>query len=198
MRRGGAPGGTLGAILERGGVAYGLSCAHVLTGAGPGVPGAAILDGSSRRVGSLVAASPLDFAGGANTHDVGAFRLGEGVPFDAAIPGLGVPRLEEPFTPELGLAVAMCGRGGLREGRVVALRHDVWVDLPYGSARFEGLVVVEGAKGAFSRPGDSGALVLDPATCRPLGLLVGGQGSISMVAPLILETLDLPGFVHIR
>jgi hypothetical protein len=74
------------------------------------------------------------------------------------------------------------------------------LDVPYGEndsppiGRFRQQIVIQGLGGAFSDRGDSGSLVLEKATNRPVGLLfAGGTGTDGVVytfANPILEVLD--------
>lgn len=82
--------------------------------------------------------------------------------------------------PLPGLAVAKTGRTtGHTRGRVVAVNvNNFLVDMGVGIARFDGQIVIEteAPPQPFSRPGDSGALIVDEAGA-PLGLLFSGSAS---------------------
>ena len=57
--------------------------------------------------------------------------------------------------------------------------------LPAGeSYAFTEVVFVTGAGTSFSQPGNSGALVVDAMTRRPVGLIIGGTAAGTFVSPL--------------
>src|SRR5262249_30103208 len=58
---------------------------------------------------------------------------------------------------------------------------------------FDGVIQVTGAGGPFSTGGDSGALVVDAPSGRPIGLVIGGGGSHSFVSPIkpVLQRFNL-------
>ncbi len=82
--------------------------------------------------------------------------------------------------PLPGLVVAKTGRTtGHTRGRVAAVNvSNFLVDMGAGVARFDGQIVIEteAPPQPFSRPGDSGALIVDEAGA-PLGLLFSGSAS---------------------
>ena len=195
IHRASGAGGCLGAVVLRGAAAFVRSNAHVLAGPEPVDAGATLYDAERRPLGTLHAHTPLLLdPEHVHRHDLAVFRVSPEVAVDPAIPGLGVPELGIFERPPKGTAVTCLGRGGvLRHGHVVEPECGMWVDVPRGGLRFEGLVAVAGADGApFSVPGDSGALVVAAASRRALGLLVGGEGDVSVMCPLDLALLALP------
>jgi hypothetical protein len=93
------------------------------------------------------------------------------------------------YTPQLlaprpGMAVTKAGRTtGVTQGTIRAIRvRGVLVN--YGTrqnpiiATFDNAITITGAGGtAFSNPGDSGSVILDQATGRPVALLFAGDDS---------------------
>src|SRR4029453_18632356 len=76
----------------------------------------------------------------------------------------------------LNQAVQKYGRTtGLTTGTVVGLNTIINVGYASGAARFVGQITIK-SRGQFSRPGDSGALIVD-ASRRPIGLLFAGTNS---------------------
>lgn len=184
----GGPAGTLGAVVEPldGGRRLLLASAHVLS-----PPGAVVGDGVLQpapaddgalpgdRVGRLVRAAAPDFRR-RNRVDAALAELDDGVAADARrLPGLG--RLAGRRTAPLlgGEAVYKVGRtSGVTRGRVSAVElDDLAVTFAHrGVAVFDGCFEVETTGGGvFSRPGDSGALVVDEER-RAAGVVFAGNG----------------------
>lgn len=91
--------------------------------------------------------------------------------------------------PHLGMIVFKSGRTtGVTTGRIIQI--DVTTDVNYGSrkARFTDQIMTT----PFSRPGDSGSLVLD-TTQNAVGLLFAGSEKIGVVTPIqtVLGALNL-------
>ncbi len=89
--------------------------------------------------------------------------------------------------PVLYRSVRKYGAGiGLTIGVVTEIHASVTLDLNTGSYLFADVIKVVGAGGPFSTGGDSGALVVDALTQRPIGLIIGGKGNRSFVSPIKL------------
>jgi hypothetical protein len=81
--------------------------------------------------------------------------------------------------PAIGMAVAKSGRTtGLTCGTVLATNGTVLIDVPTEcgntteiTVSFRGQVVM----GSIARPGDSGSLIVEAGTARPVGLLAAGS-----------------------
>src|SRR5262249_8414880 len=133
-------------------------------------------------VASLQRFQPLDFAGGENTVDAALAWTASLVskPFLHASYSID-PQIQ--IDPSIGMVVYKEGaRTGFTFGRIVGLYASL--DIPYKpagisrTARFvRQLVIVGVGKKPFSQPGDSGSLVLEQATNRPVGLLFAGGNS---------------------
>ncbi len=93
--------------------------------------------------------------------------------------------------PRLGDKVIKSGRTtGVTTGTVVGINAVSHVD--YGNngvARFEDQIVIKGDNGDFSRPGDSGSLILSRETLQPYGLLFAGGGGTT-IANRISRVID--------
>jgi hypothetical protein len=95
-----------------------------------------------------------------------------------------------------GDQVRLMGRtSGLVAGQVTAVGRTATVALPdpTGPVTFSGLIVCQGAAGgAFAKPGDSGAPVVNAGN-KLIGMLYAGSTSESFVIPIgpILETLKV-------
>ena len=179
--------GTIGAFVSVAGDGRPriLSNNHVLADENRGAEGDAILqpgtaDGGRdpadavARLGAFVA---LD-GGGANAVDAALAVVDEGVEVaDGTLTGVGEIG-GGPVAPEDAGAVEKLGRTtGRTAGRVTAFELDN-VIVAYDSfpaLRFDDQIEVEGAgAGPFSQGGDSGSLVYDAASRRPVGLLFAG------------------------
>jgi hypothetical protein len=79
---------------------------------------------------------------------------------------------------------------GRTTGHTLGVVMDVAADftMNYGvqTADFEDQIAIVGAGGAFSQPGDSGALVVDGVSRRPVGLLFCGGGNTTFANPIDL------------
>ncbi len=96
---------------------------------------------------------------------------------------------------ELGLAVQKYGRTtGLTTGTVSMINATVNVGYFYGTARFVDQIVVNGDKGGFIKPGDSGSLLVTNPDRNPVGLLFAGDRSgKTAIANQIDNVLDAFG-----
>ncbi len=184
------------------GVAYLLSCNHVLALLGNAQAGDAIVQPSvadgglvpQHVIARLTHAYPIDFRASktnqidcalaqVNTNLVSVLndffgRIGD-VPIEA--------------TP--GERVHKCGRS-TEETYSVVRQHGVSIDVSYGpalKAHFSGLIAIEQTAGTpFAWQGDSGALVLDTSN-RPLGIVISTSPQWTYVVPMatILDTLHV-------
>ena len=68
-------------------------------------------------------------------------------------------------------------------GVITDIHASVTLELGTGSYLFDDVIQVVGAGGQFSTGGDSGALVVDALTRRPIGLIIGGKGNRSFAEP---------------
>ena len=71
-------------------------------------------------------------------------------------------------------------------GVVTALGVDLWVGYgAHGSAWFEDQIAIIGVGSKdFSRPGDSGSLIVDAVTLNPIALLFAGGNGITFANPI--------------
>jgi len=81
-------------------------------------------------------------------------------------------------------------------GKIISVSYDLFVG-PYANGQnawFENQIRIEGDNGPFSRPGDSGSLVVDFETRDPLGLLFSGGGNFTNANPLdeVMSRLGIP------
>jgi hypothetical protein len=76
---------------------------------------------------------------------------------------------------------------GRTEGSLRILDWEGFIDLSFGTFYFKNLMGVLGNDGAFAAPGDSGAVVIEDATNRPVGMVMArvySSGGFLPGAPL--------------
>jgi hypothetical protein len=184
--------GTLGARVTKGGNVYILSNNHVLARQNAGSPGEDILQPgrfdtspqcsipANSSIGTLSQFVQINFSGGNNTVDAAIASTTTGNVGNATFSGgYGVPN-STTRTAALNMAVLKCGRTtGCTHGTVASINATVNVQYEGGTAKFVNQVVVTGKRGAFSKAGDSGSLIVtDDANANPVALLfAGGQTS---------------------
>jgi hypothetical protein len=189
--------GTIAARVKSGSTVYALSNNHVYALENSAPIGSKILqpgrydlncaNGSTSVIGSLskyvkiafstTASNKVDAAIGVST----AGNLGRGTPSN----GYGVPSATI-ATAALNQAVQKYGRTtGLTTGSVVGINATVNVAYTHGTARFVGQVLIRGP-GQFSRPGDSGSLIVtNNSSKRPVALLfAGGSNGYTVANPI--------------
>jgi hypothetical protein len=179
--------GTLGAAVIIGGQQYALSNNHVFARENAAAIGEPVVQPgrydnkpkcanhlATDQLGTLADFQPIDFSpGGSNTIDA-AVAVAT-TPLTCATPSgfYGSPSAT-PVVPSVGLAVEKVGRtSALTTGTITMINATVR-DIAYstGAATFTGQIVTTQG---FSRPGDSGSLVVtNDGTARPVGLLFAG------------------------
>ncbi|HLY10363.1 MAG TPA: hypothetical protein VKW04_13750 [Planctomycetota bacterium] len=210
--------GTLGCLVERGGVFFILSNNHVLANAGQGSVGNAItqpgLSDTNCQPGATVAS--LSQAAPLPTSNVDA-ALAQIVPgavdTSGSILDLGpagnmtiapAPPSSTPADPAgvfaAGERVAKSGRSsGLTCGSIRSIQTDVVVDYSTTcagptsfSVTFHNQIMVDG--GTFSEAGDSGSLIVTSDSARPVGLLYAGNSNSTVANPIadVLAALKDP------
>ena len=149
-------------------------------------------DGTDNGIGTLDEYLPLVYGGGNNTIDAAialssTAELGNATPAD----GYGTPSsttVSDIYS--LDKAVQKYGRTtSLTKGTVVAIDFTVNVGYSGGTGHFVDQIIVEGAKGAFIKAGDSGSLlVTDDNLKNPVGLLFAGNrsGKLAIANPIDL------------
>jgi len=203
--------GTLGCRVSRGCHNYALSNAHVFANENSGVEGDNILQ-------------PGPFDGGVSPDDVIA-TLAESVPIimstlpntknrvdaaiaitDASLVGnstrsesYGTPK-SQTVAPAIGMNVIKYGRTTRQQtGFIDSINVTVDVGYNEGAARFVGQIIVKKeTTGYFSRPGDSGSLILADGgadNLKPVGLLFASSAdsTFTIANPIneVLTALDV-------
>jgi hypothetical protein len=124
-------------------------------------------------------------------------RLRDGVPYDPSTIGAGITLKPYPKPIARRRDVVKKGRTtGLTDGRITAIGLDnVDVEYPFGTVFFNQQIEIESREGVpFSKPGDSGSLIVDPDG-NPIGLLAVGTFDcrLSYANPIsaVLSTLGV-------
>jgi hypothetical protein len=179
--------GTLGCRVSRGCHQYALSNAHVIADENDGLPGDSILqpgptDGGihpTDQIATLSESVPIEYgttARVANRVDAGiAATDATMVTTVTRTNGYGTPK-SATVNPSLGLLVQKYGRASaLSHGYIDMLGVTVNVGYNGGAARFVDQIVIKSIDTSdFSRPGDSGALIVIDGGAndrKPVGLL---------------------------
>ena len=183
--------GTLGARVTKGGNVYILSNNHVLARQNAASLGEDILQPgrydtspqcsipANSSIGTLAQFVRIDFSGN-NTVDAAIASTTTSMVGNATFTGgYGVPS-STTKAATIGMLVQKCGRTtSCTHGSVASIDATVRVQYESGVATFVNQVVVTGKRGAFSKAGDSGSLIVtDDSNANPVALLfAGGQTS---------------------
>lgn len=174
--------GTLGCLVERGGMRFILSNNHILANVN-GLPGANadILEPARDAGGAthppiarLTERKELLFGGPINEIDAAIAQLND--PADMTPDIMVIGRIDRRTLPAVKLmSVIKHGRTTRYTcGIIEETKADIEMGFaPHGKAYFHGQIAVRGCSGLFGAGGDSGSLVLEATSRRPVGLLCG-------------------------
>jgi hypothetical protein len=174
--------GTLGAVVEADGVQYILSNNHVLANEnhlplGSPIYQPSLLDGGNAatdRIGTLTRFVPLSTADH-NLVDCAIARIEDGAVTSVSPPNIGRLTSPQPIDAVEGMRVEKTGRStGHTIGTVTEVSISTVVEYETGLYWFDDQILIQGDAGNFSDAGDSGSLVIDVATGRATGMLMGG------------------------
>ncbi len=101
---------------------------------------------------------------------------------------------QPPMTSALYQSVRKHGRTtGHTIGVIMDIAADVRVRFGQKIANFEDQLAIQGVNGLFSQGGDSGSLIVDAMTRRPVGLLFAGGGNQTFACPIdkVLSRFDI-------
>ncbi len=188
--------GSLGCLVRQGSTDFILSNNHVLARINQASIGDFVQDANTGlNIGTLSNFVRLN-VGGANSVDAAIAQV--------SVPGSVTPDIRGigNFTPNpvpalVGQRVIMSGAAGGRvtRGTVTALNSSVTLILPGNKVvQYVQQIQIDGDGGSgFSVGGDSGSLILDEASLRPVGLLVGADANFSYAnnISLVLQTLNI-------
>ena len=165
-----------------------LSASHVFAPTGAAIQDV-IVEPPAGQVGVSPLATLVDFEplvpnGVPNAFDAAIARLDLADDGALVIPEIG-PQLDRASDAVLYQSVRKFGPSTFHTvGVVMDAAADAEFSFGGKSYAFENVIQVTGSGGPFSIGGDSGALVVDALTRRPLGLVIGGAGDRTFVSPL--------------
>lgn len=170
--------GSLGCLVKRNGQTCILSNNHVLALVNQASIGDFTEDSSSGSpIATLSKIVQLNIGGGTNSVDAAISAV--------SIPGSVTPNIQgidrfssTPMNAFIGQKVIMSGAAsGLMTGTVTGINSSVTLIFNDNTAiEFVNQIQIQGDTGSFCTDGDSGSLILDQASMRPVGLLVGEDG----------------------
>jgi hypothetical protein len=189
--------GTLGARVTKGGNVYILSNNHVLARQNAASIGEDILQPgrydtspqcsipANSSIGTLAQFVRINFSGN-NTVDAAMASTTTSLVGKATFSGgYGTPSsTTKPAT--VNMAVQKCGRTtGCTHGTVASVNANIKVQYESGVATFVNQIVVSGKRGAFSKAGDSGSLIVtDDSNANPVALLFAGGQTTTIGNPI--------------
>jgi hypothetical protein len=146
-------------------------------------------DGGTESIAELTDYEPIKPWGEANEIDAAIARVLDPGDVEPGIETIGSVR-NPPVEPALYQSVRKHGRTTQHTvGVLMDVSADLWVRVrPQENAWFEDQLAVVGAGADFSRPGDSGSLVVDGVSRAPVGLLfAGGDGHtfVNRIEPVL-------------
>jgi hypothetical protein len=165
-----------------------LSACHVLALAGNAQVGDVIVEpGRPHAAASPFAVladfEPLKNDDTINPYDAAIARLHNKTDVTANIPQIGIK--PDPVEAVEYQSVRKYGAGtGQTLGVVTAVRSRARLELGTDSFLFDNVIKVVGAGRPFSVGGDSGAVVVDAQTRRPVGLIIGGDYMATYLSPI--------------
>jgi hypothetical protein len=182
--------GTLGAVVVRGAKRFILSNNHVLANEN-GLPIGTVIyqpglldhgDPSADAVARLAQFAPLS-ASAPNRVDCAIAEIIDSERTSTRLVSSKIGKLSgpQPIAAVEAMSVLKVGRGsGFTTGNVFDVSASLALQYELGELTFADQILIRGAPAAFSEYGDSGALVIDAATRRAVGLLIGGNGEFSI------------------
>ena len=187
--------GTIGAKISKSGTIYALSNNHVYARENAASLGETIYQpgrydlncgsGSQYAWATLAFFKTVSFSAN-NTVDVALAKVNDASQLSASTPpgGYGAPS-STTTTATLNMAVQKYGRTtGLTTGKVTGVNVTIRVQYTDGVATFVNQVQITGNKGAFSKAGDSGSLIVTQTGSNPVALLFAGGQTSTFANPI--------------
>lgn len=188
--------GSIGCVVVKGpnGTWYLLSASHVLAPMGKATVGDQVVEpaastGTSIPIAELSDFEPLLSEGTPNFIDAAIAQMIRKSDVTLSIPRIGLLQTEF-MEPVLYQSVRKYGAATLHSlGIITDTRTDIKFFFNGEEYLLSKMVQVTGCGGAFSEGGDSGALVVDALSSRPVGIISGGAGARTYITPIgrILE-----------
>jgi len=135
-------------------------------------------------IGTLSAFKPIIFSPTASNDIDAAIALSNTTLLGNSTPsnGYGTPS-SNPVSPSINMKVMKYGRTtGQTSGKIYLINATVNVGYDSGTARFVKQIII--TPGSFSKPGDSGSLIVRQSDKRPVGLLFAGSSSFTVANPI--------------
>ncbi len=178
--------GTFGVVVTAGGTQYVLSNNHVLADEN-GLPIGSIIyqpglldknDPQNDQIAKLTKFVTLN-AGGQNRVDCAiAEVLNAGLVDPTVMPRVGQLSSGNPVPAADGMIVEKTGRTtGYTSGTIVDVSATVKIQYDLGVLTFVDQIIIVGTGRPFSAAGDSGSLIVEKKSKRPVGLLFGGSAT---------------------
>ena len=186
--------GTFGAVVDDDQGRYILSNNHVLANENALPIGSAIFqpgllddgDPAKDQIASLTRFIPL-VTPGANLVDCAIAKvLSNNRVAATPLPTVGKLKSGIPVGATEGMKVHKHGRTtGYTRGHIFDVSADVSIDYDMGTLIFQDQILIRQDSGSsFSNEGDSGSMIVDRATQRPVALLFGGSPSHTIANPM--------------
>jgi hypothetical protein len=194
--------GTLSAVVTADGVSYLLSNNHVLANENALPSGTPIFqpglldsgDPVTDRIATLARFVPLETTKPNRVDCALAAILDATAVIPAVLPKVGRLTTAEPIEAAEGMQVEKAGREtGYTTGRIFDVSATIPVEFGLGTLTFEDQLLIRGDAGAFSDGGDSGSLIVDQASGRAAGLLMGGSPEFTIANHIgdVLQALNV-------
>ena len=182
--------GTLGMLVSYADQRYILGCNHIISVNGRVQAGPKAEIVLAEFVGSEPTVADPDprgyvplIRGGDNRVDCALGRANGNV--TAAFPAVfGGPKPDHKDA-ELGMRVKKLGAAtGLTYGAIADISLDLDVDYDFGTYRFVNQIVIEGDTDEFATAGDSGSIIVDADSQKPVGMVFAASGKYCVACPL--------------
>lgn len=151
------------------------------------------LDGGTDPIANLTDFEPIALDDQANFIDAAIAKIINKNDVRSAILTIGDVQ-QPPISPAMYQSVRKHGRTtGHTVGVIMDLAADIRVRFGQKLANFEDQLAIQGVNGLFSQGGDSGSLIVDAMTRRPVALLFAGGGNQTFACPInrVLSRFDV-------
>lgn len=151
------------------------------------------LDGGTDPIATLTDFEPIALDEKSNFIDAAIAKIIDNNDVKSAILTIGDVQ-QPPISPAMYQSVRKHGRTtGHTVGVIMDLAADIRVRFGQELANFEDQLAIQGVNGLFSQGGDSGSLIVDAMTRRPVGLLFAGGGNQTFACPInrVLSRFDV-------